>query len=185
MIDLAVVGPPEEADPRKSPPVRSERDVVRVRAATARGGGAHRGRAVEIVVHRGRVALRLPLRGLARRARLRLIRPLLAALGPFGSRLEVLEALDHQLQLAALAAAVLVFPLIQAQPSLDEQLLALADRLQQPRRLLAQLAAVPDLAVDEDRLVLPLLRLLVELAVVDGEAELRPFVHHDRFRVTR
>src|SRR5262245_56788621 len=107
MIDLAVVGPPVVAGTTESVPVRSERDVVRVTAAAARGGGAHRGRAVVIVVRRGRGPRRLPLVRLGRRRARLLIRPLLAALAAVGPRLEILEALDDDPQLLPLGPALL------------------------------------------------------------------------------
>src|SRR5262249_33698992 len=148
------------APPPRPAETRSEGDVGFAPAATTRGRSAHRGRAVKVVVRR---VARWLLPGLLGRLARRLLHPR-RALGPLGPRLKVLEGLDDDAQLTALAAAVLVLPRIELQPALDEQLLALADRLQQASRLLPLLATVPDLAVDEDRLVFPLLRLLVELA---------------------
>src|SRR5262249_44906836 len=119
-------------------------------AAAARGGGAHRGRAVVIVVHRGRLAGRLPvrlLRGLllvaarARRGR-RGLPPLALLLA-----VQILERLGDDHHLGALAAAVAVVPLVVLQVPLDVDLRALPQRLQDALGLLV-LAAVPDLHLE-------------------------------------
>src|SRR5207244_2575690 len=104
-----------------------------------------------------------------------------------GARLQILEALDDDPQRSTLATAVLVFPLVQLQVPFDEHLLTLAERLQYAVGLLALASeGVPDLHVDEDWNLLPLVCVLVQLPVVHREAELRSrlcALRHDRFRI--
>src|SRR5262245_51466085 len=175
MMDLPV---------QRIPP--SERDVVFGVGVPTPALGVGRGR--RLVVLAGGAAAAGGGAGLPGPARGRGALAAVATVAAVGARLEVLEVLDHHAQFAALGAALLhgVCPGVQAQVPLDEDLLALAHRLEQPLCLLAHLAPVPDLHVDEHRDVFPLLRVLVQLPVVDREAELGAgldIADLDRFRV--
>src|SRR5262249_39505028 len=87
---------------------------------------------------------------------------------------EELDALDDDLVLGPLAAAVLVFPLVQLQPALDEQRVALLGVLRdQVGQVPLRVRPAERLAVDVQRVgvVLPLPGLRVLPAAADREAE--------------
>src|SRR5262249_9700854 len=96
-------------------------------------------------------------------------------------RLEVLEAVHHHPQ--RVTFAVLRLPGVQLEVALQVDLLTPPEGLQHPGRLLALLAPVPDLAVDEHGHVFPLPGVLVEPAIVSGKPSLRALAAEDRFQV--